>query len=198
MTVKSILVKNFKKSADILSIKIGILGGPGSGKSTLASGIMYFAKMLDIEAELVPEVAKWDVFAKKNMSSSGYEYDKFKRQKSLEDKYPASLELVICEAPLVISAIFAAFYHGDDSKVAKDMFELAHKNKGRYSHMLVVKKLGKYKDKHRNETEGQSDTLHVKTLEILDRLEINYTVINSYHDGVPLQVLSQIGAVKKD
>ena len=99
---------------------------------------------------------------------------------------------------LIISAIYAAYYRGDESQIAKDMFELANQCKYRYTHFLVSRKLVKFENFGRNETEIQSEQLHQKTLEILERLEINYTVINRYDDHIPIQILDMVGAVGKN
>ena len=98
---------------------------------------------------------------------------------------------------MIISAIYAAYYRGDDHKIAQDMFKLAEKEKDRYTHFLVSRKLVRFENFGRNETESQSEQIHAKTLEILERLQINYTVINRYDDHIPIQILAMIGAVGK-
>ena len=147
------------------------------------------------QADSVPEVAKWDYYKGVDFTAEDYEYQKFKSQKNLEDIYPKDLEITICDAPLIISAIYAAYYRGDDSKIAKDMFELANQYKYRYTHFLVSRKLVKFENFGRNETESQSEQLHQKTLNILERLQINYTVINRYDDHIPIQILDMVGAI---
>ena len=180
-----------------VKLRLAILGAPGSGKSTLSSGLLYFSKLFLFKVDFVPEVAKWHVYRGVNFKEDDYEYKKFEEQKSLEDIYPDNLDIMICEAPLIISAIYAAFYRGDDDQVAKDMFTMAEKHKHRYTHFLVSRKLVKFESFGRNETEAQSEQLHQKTLEILERLKINYTVINRYDDHIPLQILSMVGAIHK-
>ncbi len=178
-----------------VNLKLAILGAPGSGKSTLSSGLLYFSKLFLFKTDAVPEVAKWDFYKGVDFSNPDYEYNKFKKQMELEDIYPSDTEVLICEAPLIISAAYAAFYNGDDSTIAKDMFELARQHKHRYTHFLVSRKLIKFENFGRNETEEQSEQLHQKTLEILEKLEINYTVINRYDDHIPIQILNMVGAI---
>ncbi len=190
------LTNGYSRNDDV-NVKLAILGAPGSGKSTLSAGLLYFSKLFLFKADAVPEVAKWDYYKGVDFTSDEYEYEKFNNQKKLEDIYPSHLDITICDAPLIISAIYASYYRGDDHKIAKDMFELAEKEKDRYTHFLVSRKLVKFENFGRNETESQSEQIHAKTLQILERLQINYTVINRYDDHIPIQILAMIGAVGK-
>ena len=181
-----------------VNLKLAILGAPGSGKSTLSSGLLYFSKLFLFKADAVPEVAKWDVYKGVDFTAKDYEYKKFQAQMELEDIYPKDLEISMCDAPLIISAMYAAYYRGDNHPIARDMFNLAMEHKHRYTHFLVSRKLVKFEAFGRNETEKQSEEIHQKTLEILERLEINYTVINRFDDHIPLQMLAMVGAIRKD
>lgn len=191
------LTNGFSRNEDV-NLKLAILGAPGSGKSTLSAGLLYFSKLFLFKADAVPEVAKWDYYKGVDFTNESYEYEKFNNQKNLEDIYPSNLDITICDAPLIISAIYASYYRGDNHQIAKDMFDLAQKEKDRYTHFLVSRKLVKFENFGRNETETQSEQIHAKTLEILERLEINYTVINRYDDHIPIQILAMIGAVGKN
>ena len=191
------LTNGYSRNEDI-NLKLAILGAPGSGKSTLSSGLLYFSKLFLFKADAVPEIAKWDYYKGADFTADSYEYDKFNSQKDLEDIYPKDLDITICDAPLIISAIYAAYYRGENHQIAKDMLELANKEKYRYTHFLVSRKLVSFEEFGRNETETQAEQIHAKTLEILERLEINYTVINRYDDHIPLQILTMIGAVGKN
>jgi nicotinamide riboside kinase len=194
----SILTQDFIKSSNVKA-KIAILGSPGSGKSTLSSGLLYFSKLFRFKSDSVPEVAKWDIYKKVDFSTDKYERNKFKRQKNLEKIYPNELEITICEAPLIISAIYSEYYRGKKDPIAQEMLKNAEKHKNDYTHFFVTRKLvsGNFEDFGRNEDEKTSEALHQKTLEILERLRINYTVINKYDDHVPLQILKMIGAIQK-
>lgn len=192
------LTKNYFKIEKVKA-KIAILGAPGSGKSTLSSGLLYFSKLFRFKSDMVPEVAKWDVYKKVDFRTDKYERSKFKRQKNLEKIYPHELEITICEAPLIISAIYSEYYRGKDDPIAQEMMKNAIKHKDDYTHFFVTRKLvSGFEDFGRNEDEKASEELHQKTLDILERLRINYTVINKYDDHVPLQILEMIGAVQKN
>ena len=78
------------------------------------------------------------------------------------------------------------------------MFQRAYEHKYRYTHFLVSRKLVSFETFGRNETEKQSEEIHQKTLEILERLEINYTVINRYDDHIPIQILDLMGPFEKE
>ena len=82
-------------------------------------------------------------------------------------------------------------------KLQKICLSWRRQEKDRYTHFLVSRKLVKFENFGRNETESQSEQIHAKTLEILERLQINYTVINRYDDHIPIQILAMIGAVGK-
>jgi hypothetical protein len=190
------LTNGYTKNNNI-KIKLAILGAPGSGKTQLSAGLLYFSKMFLFKSDSVPEVAKWDVYKGVDFTAPNYELKKYKAQEKLENLYPGNLEITICEAPLIISAIYSSFYRGDDDEVAIKMFEKAQQTKSNYTHFLISRKLVKFEKFGRNETEEEADRLHQKTLEILERLEINYTVINRFDDHIPIQILAMIGAVSR-
>ncbi len=179
-------------------LRLAILGAPGSGKSTLASGLLYFSKLFSFRADSVPEVAKWYFYKGADFSPPEFEMRKFREQKELEDIYPREFDILMCEAPLIISAVYSAFYHGDNSEIARTLFDLSMKEKHRYTHYLVCRKLTRFEAFGRNEDEKQAEGLHFKTLEILERMELNYTIINRYDEHIPLQILSMIGAIRRD
>lgn len=191
------LTNGFVRNQNI-NLKLAILGAPGSGKSTLSAGLLYFAKLFSFKADAVPEVAKWHIYNNVNFNDTNYEYKKFTEQKDLEYIYPKDLEILICEAPLIISAIYAAYYYGNDSKIAQDMLAKAQEHKNSYTHFFVSRKLIKFESFGRNETEEQSEQIHDKTLEVLEKLQINFTVINRYDSHIPLQILNMVGAIRKD
>lgn len=190
------LTNGYQPNKDV-RLNLAILGSPGSGKSTLASGLLYFSKLFFFKSDSVPEVAKWHYYKGTDFSQPGFELQKFNEQKDLEDIYPDSLEVLICEAPLIISAVYSAYYQGDDSPGAMEMFRLAEAHKDRYTHFILSRKLAKFEDYGRNESERQAEELHQKTIEILERLKLNYTVVNRYDDHIPLQILSMVGAIHK-
>lgn len=191
------LTSGYKPNKGV-KLRLAILGAPGSGKSTLASGLLYFCKLFFFKSDNVPEVAKWYYYRGADFNEDGFELKKFNEQKELEDIYPSDLEVLICEAPLIISAVYSAYYHGDDSDIAKQMFKLAEENSHRYTHFILSRKLVKFETFGRNENEKQSEELHFKTLEILERLKLNYTLVNKYDEHIPLQILSMVGAIYKN
>lgn len=191
--LKSAYIKN----KDI-SLKIAIMGSPGSGKSTLNHGLMYFSKLFQFKSDAVPELAKIDYYKNVDMSKDSYEEEKFKRQKELEFAYPEELELLICEAPLIMSYVYSKFHKGEDHPVTQQMRKLAFKYKSNYTHFILTRKLVEgYEDFGRNESQEESEGIHQLTIKILEELEINYSVITKYDEHVPLQVLEMIGAIRK-
>ena len=196
MKTFSHLTNGYVKNNNI-KLRIAILGSPGSGKSTLSAGLLYFSKLFFFKSDSVPEVAKWDVYKNVDFTKAKYEEDKFKRQKELEDIFPKDLEILICEAPLIISAIYSSYYRGVDSPITQKMMSHARKEKDRYSHFIVSRKLVSFESFGRNETEEQAEELHHHTIKVLELLGINYTVLNRYDDHIPLQVLSLMGAIRK-
>jgi nicotinamide riboside kinase len=182
---------------NLVHVRLAILGAPGSGKSTLSAGLLYFSKLFLFRADAVPEVAKWHVYKGTDFSPPEFELQKYEEQQKLEDLYPRELEILICEAPLVISAVYASFYLGDTHPVSLKLLEYAVNDKHRYTHFIVSRKLLRFESFGRNEDESQSEKLHFKTLEILEKLGINYTVINRYDEHLPLQVLAMVGAIRQ-
>lgn len=181
-----------------VTARIALLGSPGSGKTTLSLGLGYYSKLFEFRSDTVPEIAKHDIYKGIDFSKKGYEQNKFNRQKKLEDIYPKDLEILIVDGPLIISAIYADYYHGKDSDIAKEMLRRAEKYKKNYTHFFVTRKLNStFEEFGRNETEKQAEDLHHKTIEILEKLKINYFVINEYNQNVPINLLEQIGAIKK-
>ena len=182
---------------DQVKLKIAILGAPGSGKSTLSAGLLYFCKLFGFRSDAVPEVAKWHVYRGTDFSKEGFEYEKFEEQRELESIYPPELDILICEAPLIISAVYSLFYFGEDHQIFKDMYDLAEKHKDNYTHFLVSRKLTNFEEFGRRENETESEDLHQLTIEVLERLKLNYTVINRYDDHIPIQCLASMGAIRK-
>lgn len=197
MQTFSHLTNGYQKNGKV-KLKIALLGAPGSGKSTLSSGLLYFSKLFGFRSDAVPEVAKWHFYKGSDFSKENFEYDKFNEQMELEDIYPGDLEVTICEAPLIISSVYALFYNGPDSKIFKDMYALAEKHKDRYTHFLVTRKLTNFEDFGRRENAEQSEGLHQMTIDILEMLKLNYTVINRYDDHIPLQSLASMGAIHRN
>lgn len=196
MSSFSHLTEGYEANKNV-KLRLAILGAPSAGKSTLAAGLLYFSKLFFFKVEAVPEVAKWHYYKGTDFNQPDFEEKKFKEQKDLEDIYPNQLDILICEAPLVISAVYAAFYYGDESALAKKMFELARQCKHRYTHFIVSRKLVQFETFGRNENEEQCEGLHQKTLQILERLGQNYIVVNRYDEHIPLQILSMVGAIHK-
>lgn len=189
-------IKDYEKQN--VNVRIALLGSPGSGKTTLSLGLGYYAKLFEFRADTVNELAKLDIYKGKDFSKKGYEKKKFKKQKKLEDIYPKELEILIIDGPLIISAIYSDYYYGTDSKIAKKMFKKAQKYKKNYTHFFVSRNLNQTFEKFgRNEDAEQAEEIHHKTIEILERLKINYTVINEYNQNVPINILEQIGAIKR-
>lgn len=188
-------IKKYIKNKNV-KVKIAILGSPGSGKSTLASGLLYFSKLFQFKCEAVPEVAKFDFFKKVDMSKDSYEEKKYKRQLNMERIYPSDLDVLICEAPLIMSYIFSYMYKGKDHPVTLSMRKKAEIHKLEYTHFIITRKLHNgYETFGRNESEVESEELHRITLQVLEDLGINFTLINKYDEHVPLKVLEMIGAI---
>jgi ABC-type dipeptide/oligopeptide/nickel transport system ATPase subunit len=190
------LLEGYTRNPDV-RLRLAVMGAPGSGKSTVSAGLLYFAKLFFFKVDMVPEVAKWHIYKKSDFSAPDFELKKFQEQWELENLYPRELEILICEAPLPISAVYSAYYLGEDHSTTKRLLDLAEETKHRYTHYFVSRKLVQFEAFGRNETEEQSNALHYKTLEILERLGLNYTIINRYDEHLPLQVLSMVGAISK-
>lgn len=191
------LTNGFVPNPDI-RLRLAIVGAPGSGKSTLAAGLLYFSKLFFFRSDAVPEVAKWHYYKGTDFSAPDFEMKKFNEQKELEEIYPDKLNILICEAPLIMSAIYSSFYLGDDSPVSREMFKLADEYKDRYTHFILSRKLVKFEEFGRNENQEQADRLHHTTVNILERLNLNYIVVNRYDEHIPLQILSMVGAVSPE
>src|SRR5689334_16382645 len=99
------LTEGYKRNPSV-NLRIALMGSPGSGKSTLSSGLLYFSKLFLFKVDAVPEVAKWHYYKGTDFSQPEFELKKYDEQKALEDIYPKELEILICEAPLIISAVY--------------------------------------------------------------------------------------------
>ncbi len=190
------LTEGYKSNKQV-SLRLAILGAPSAGKSTLAAGLLYFSKLFFFKADAVPEVAKWHYYKGTDFTHQDFEERKFNEQKELEDIYPNKRDILICEAPLVISAVYASFYYDDEHPLTKKMLELARQSKHRYTHYIVSRKLVQFETFGRNENEEQCEALHLRTLQVLEKLGLNYIVVNRYDEHIPLQILSMVGAIHK-
>lgn len=188
-------IQKYIKNKNV-KVKIAILGSPGSGKSTLSSGLLYFSKLFQFKCEAVPEIAKWDFFKQVDMSNDSYEEKKYKKQLQMERIFPNDLDVLICEAPLIMSYIFSYLYKGKDHPVTLLMRKKAENHKKEYTHFFITRKLHNgYETFGRNESESESEELHKITLQVLEELGVNFTLINKYDEHVPLKVLEMIGAI---
>lgn len=193
LKLDEMLAKN--KPAD-KKYKIAILGAPGSGKTTLSAGLLYHCKLMSLKVDWVPEVAKWHFYRGADMTSLEFEFQKFKEQLELESIFPENLDILICEAPMIISAVYASFYHGDHSQIAEEFFNLAKQNLSRYSHYVVLKKSEEYEEFGRHQSEDEALAIHNRTIEILDRLGVAYTVYEQGLNQLPQKILSDIGVTQ--
>lgn len=168
------------------AIRLALLSSDRRINSVVSSGLSYFCHLFGIVSDLVPEAGRWDQELGVDLASKDYLYKKFYRQKELEASYPNNLEVTVYQAPLVNFAIQSSLWRGDKHPITEDLIKLAKENKNNYTHFVMY---------GCDQFQSEDQKIREKTVEVMEALEINYTVINSCLDSSALEVLHLIGAI---
>ncbi len=158
---------------------INLFGQPSSGKSTTAADIFAKLKMNDISAEVTYEYAK--KYAWKKIPIGDYDqYYLFAKELNNLTTLIGKVDFIICDSPLLLAGYYMKRKTG--SPYLAEMCNLVYKDlqkDGIVFKNFYLPKLKKYSPEGRYETEEQADEIGKELLELLDKSNIDYTVVKS-------------------
>ena len=149
---------------------INLYGGPCCGKSTVAAGLFYELKCKGIECEMTGEYAKdktWD----ENPKILNHQPFIFGQQLHRIWRLNNKVQFIICDSPILLSIIY--------SKENSDLFErFIVEQYNKYNNInFILDRTVKYDVIGRNETEEEAIKLDNNLVHIMDKYNINYTLV---------------------
>ena len=149
---------------------INLYGGPCCGKSTVAAGLFYELKCKGIECEMTGEYAKdktWD----ENPKILNHQPFIFGQQLHRIWRLNNKVQFIICDSPILLSIIY--------SKENSDLFErFIVEQYNKYNNInFILDRTVKYDVVGRNETEEEAIKLDNNLVHIMDKYNINYTLV---------------------
>lgn len=151
---------------------INLFGSPGSGKSTTAAGLFHKLKTLDYNVEIVTEVAKDLVWAKRFHcleNQAKVTIDQYERLRRLDNQ----VDYVITDSPLLLGIFYQPenYFKSFEPFVFElfDSFENIN---------FFIKRVKKYNPKGRMQTEQESNQISFQLEDILRNNEYQYKVFD--------------------
>ena len=149
---------------------INIFGAPGSGKSTLAFGLMYRLKLNGINAELSHEWIKMKVYEGSPYPFHDQLYTYAKQNKQLR-QLNGKVDYIVTDSPSVQCVAYVETEPEIYTQMALDYFN-------QYDNLnFFLKRTHPYQPSGRNQTEEQAAVVGQKIEDMLNRLNIPYTVL---------------------
>lgn len=106
--------------------KITFIGAPGSGKSTLATQIFTTLKKRGINAEMVHEWVRCDIWKNGPMQSVWEQYRTMIHHKEIEDSVPSSVDIMVSDSSSLTPYFYAVHYVNPENArerlVLQDMY----------------------------------------------------------------------------
>lgn len=168
---------------------ICLYGGPGIGKSTTCAGLYYKLKKLGFDCEMNREYIKDWVWEKRAIQGGDQPYF-FSKQARKERIYMKSnLDFIITDSPLVLTHFYGLKYDVFEQKynTSLDMLKNHHQiciDFGYKTDHYFLSRTKKYNENGRLQTETEAREYDKEILEMLERLQINYKVIQTDEDPV--------------
>ena len=149
---------------------INIFGAPGSGKSTLAFGLAYNLKIRGIECDIAHEYVKGQLYAGNPYPFHDQLYTYAKQNKMLR-QMNGKVDYIITDSPSVQCIAYIEREPEVYTKMALDYFN-------EYDNINVfLERTHAYQPSGRNQTEEQAKVVGDKIRDMLDTLNIDYTVL---------------------
>ena len=157
-------------------IVINIYGGPGCGKSTISAGLFYKMKNLDYKVELVQEYAKDMTYEKRTNILEDQLYIFAKQARRLE-RLRGSVDYVITDSPLLLGLVYNTKSILLNNLIEETFNSYNNKN-------FLLKRLKKYQQYGRNQTEESAKTIDIKIQKILIEKRYWYNYIDANETAV--------------
>jgi len=175
-----------------MTINVGLCAGPGAGKSTTAAKIFSLLKEKDINCELVREFAK-DLSWIKDFKTLGDQYYVTGTQHYRQYMIDGQVDVMISDSPIIIGLLY---YQETNIKI-KNLFENLvvelYKNQDNMTYFIERQKA--YNPMGRNQSELEAIQKDADVKNLLDKYEIDYTIIPGNKDAAKLitkQILKRI------
>lgn len=135
---------------------VNFYGCPGAGKSTAAAALFVYLKNRACNVELVRELAKDLVYAKRQHEMTNQAWilgEQYKRVKDV-DNYE-SVPLIITDSPILLGAVYSQQHH-----YVNELEGLMYKLNSEFENVNVkVRRVKPYNPSGRNQSESESDAL---------------------------------------
>lgn len=146
---------------------VNLFGGPGSGKSTGAAYIFSMLKMKGINAELVTEYVKDEVW-EKNYTAIGYQPYVFGNQAFRIARCADKVDVVVTDSPTLLSIVY-----NPDPVLAPGLNRLVLDSFNSYNNIsYFLKRTKPYNESGRMQTESEADSLSQLILDTLNKYRI--------------------------
>jgi len=149
---------------------INLFGEPGSGKSTLAFGLAYRLKLKGIGIDLAHEYVKEQLYAGNPYPFHDQLYTYAKQNKKLR-QMNGKVDYIVTDSPSVQCVAYVETEPEIYTQMALDYFN-------QYDNLnFFLKRTHPYQPSGRNQTEEQAAVVGQKIEDMLNRLNIPYTVL---------------------
>jgi len=173
-----------------------LYGGPGSGKSTICSGLFFEAKLHGINVEMNREYIKEWVWEGRGIKPGDQTYF-FSKQARKERLYMENgIDLIITDSPLVLTHFYGMKYDKFEQENNTSLVMLKHHHEickyyGYKVDHYFIKRVGKYNQEGRYQTEEEAIKIDLEIKDMLNNLNIKYDIIDGTADA-PLSILEDL------
>lgn len=150
---------------------VNLFAGPGVGKSTTGAVLYGMLSMAGYTVELIPEFAKVLTWQKHTMALKDQLYLFAKQDHRLEVLRDQPLDYAIMDGPLPNAALYV---QGDYFQHFEPLVMEVFASYDNVNFFLERNRSRKYQTTGRNETSEQAEEICRRTLELLDRYNVEY------------------------
>ena len=162
-------MSKFQNKNDYNTLVVNLYGGPGTGKSTGAMYITSLLKADGIDAELVTEFAKDKVWEENKEALSNQAY-MFGSQYYKISRILGKVAVVVTDCPLLLNIIY-----NNDERLGNAFNAVVLNVATSFNVMDVfLKRVKKYNENGRMQTEAESDEISARIKTLLDRFRGGY------------------------
>lgn len=164
------------------SLIVNFFGGPCSGKSTMAAHVFAELKWRKIDCELVAEYAKGKVW-EKSLHLLNNQRLVYGKQYNMVLRAAENIDLVICDSPLFLSAIYAK--ETDDNLISMIINDFKSFNN---INIFLLRNESCYNKNGRLQDLDAAIEIDNKIMGMLLRHNIEFTPVQSLRENVPVLV----------
>lgn len=163
------------------TIVLNLFGGPGISKSTMAAGIFAKLKWNKIHSELINEYAKELVWESSFNKLKNQVYV-FAKQHNKQYTLNGKVNVIITDSPLVLTIYY-------DKNNTSYLEELAISEFNKYNNFnILLNRVVDYDSNGRMQTLEQSMLIDIEIKELLDKHNIEYTILDGNEKSIDIIV----------